>query len=401
MGGIKIFFMLLFFSTVAFAEVVLDRSNLDLEYYQKFQDSNITLNVYNWGEFIADGEDGSLDINKAFTELTGINVNYTTYDSNEEMLGQIRQGDISYDVAMPSDYMTEKLIQTDLIYKLDFSQIPNYKNISDDFIAPDYDPTGEYSLPYAWGMTGIIYNSNAVDIPEDEIDWGLLFDKQYKGKILMYAEPRYAFSVGAAYLGYSINTTNENELKHIVSVLKEQRSLVRAYVADEIYEKMASDKAALATYYAGDSLNMMESNPDLNFVIPKHGANLFTDTVVIPKNSQNIEAAHMYINFLNEPFVAAENIKYIKYASANGAAIELLPDDIRNNKLIYPSEDILENSEVLLSLPYNTTELMNSLWDDMFLGKNIKGFKYITPMILMLTVIISFIIVNITKKRKH
>ncbi len=403
MSKIKIVFLIiLIFSIIihiVHADVVLDKSGLDLEYYQKFQNSNIVINVYNWGEYIADGSDDSLDINRAFTELTDIKVNYTTYDSNDEMYVHLSHVDANYDVVMPSDYMINKLVEAGFLHKLDFSQIPNYKNILEDFLTTDYDPTGEYSLPYAWGMTGIIYNTNFVNEPEDEISWNILFDKKYKGKILMYSNSRYSFAVAAAYLGYSINTTNETELKHIASVLQTQKPLVRAYVADEIYEKMETDKAVVATYYAGDSLNMMSFKPELNFVIPKSGANLFTDTVVIPTTSQYVEAAHMYINFLNEPLVALENIQYIKYSSANKAAIDLLPDDIKNNKIIYPSEDVVENSEVFSPLPNETSKLITTLWSNMVLTENKVSHRF-TPVILILTILISMIIIKFPKKKK-
>ncbi len=387
-------------STSLHASDMLDTSEMDMEYYQKLKGQNVTLNVYNWGEYISDGSDDSLDLNKEFEALTGIKVNYTTYGSNEEMYVKIKLGGINYDIIIPSDYTTAKLIEDGLVQKLDFSQIPNFKYIDEDFINPIYDPTGQYSVPYAWGITGIIYNTTVVDKPESEISWDILFDKKYEDQILMYYNPRDAFAVAAAYLGYSLNTTNENEIRHIAQVLKEQKPIVQAYVMDEIYDKMESGEAAIGVYYAGDSLTMIDSNPDLNFVIPTKGANLYTDTIAIPANAENVEAAHIYINFLNEPEVAAANIDYIQYASPNTAAIELLDDEVRENEIIYPSDEIMHNAEIFLSLPNETTELVSSLWSDILSTDETYQGSFI-PILLISIILVSIIITRLLKKRRR
>jgi len=258
--------------------------------------------------------------------------------------------------------MIAKLIKENLIQKLNYKNIPAYTNIQPRFYREAYDPNGEYSVAYTWGVNGIIYNKKLVD--EEKIDWDILFNEKYKGKILMYYNPRDAFGVAQAYLNYSLNTTKESELRECARILKEQKPLVQAYVMDEIYDKMESEEAAIGVYYAGDSLTMIDNNENLNFVIPPKGANLFVDALCIPDNAQNVQAAELYINFLCEGEVALANIEYINYASPNNAAINIMSDETKNNKIIYPSSEILDNCEVYITLPEETNLLMEELWNE-------------------------------------
>lgn len=271
----------------------------DIDYYTRFKDDNISINVYNWGEYICSGADeGTLDVNAEFTKLTGIKVNYTNYATNEELYAKLKGGGASYDVIIPSDYMINKMIKEDMIQTLDFDNIPNYKYIMDNFKNLEYDPGNEYSVPYTWGTVGIIYDTTMVDIAEEDIDWDLLWNEDYADQILMFDNPRDAFAIAEIAGGYSINTEDSDELTAAAEMLKDQKKIVQGYVMDEIFDKMGAGDALIAPYYAGDALTILEENEDLNFVVPKSGTNLFVDAMCIPKSSKQKEAAEMYINFM-------------------------------------------------------------------------------------------------------
>lgn len=395
----KVFAVLMLIALSASAQTV-DLSVFDTNYYHKYKGQNLSVNVYNWGEYISDGSDGSLDVNKTFEELTGIKVNYSTFASNEEMYVKLKVGGIQYDVIIPSDYMIERLINEKLIQKLNYNNIPAHTNIANRFKNLPFDPTGEYSLAYTWGVTGIVYNRQMVTENEDDIDWDILFDKKYKGQILMYYNPRDAFAIAQAYLGYSLNTTNETELRECARLLKEQKPLVQSYVMDEIYDKMEAGEAALGVYYAGDSLSMMASNHDLNFVIPKKGANLFVDSICIPSNSGSPELAEMYINFLCEPQIALANIEYINYASPNDGAIAIMSSETKNNKIIYPNQETLDNCEVYITLPDDTNILMEDLWNEILSNDNAyKG--WVIPVALGVIVVLCAVIIILRKMKKR
>lgn len=393
-----IFILIFFTRNILKAQNKIDISKLDLNYYQKLKGKNMILNVYNWGEYISDGSDDSININKEFEELTGIKVNYSTFASNEELYVKLKVGGVAYDIIIPSDYMIAKLIKEGLIQKLNYKNIPLYTNIQPRFYNTIYDPDGEYSIAYTWGVNGIIYNKKLVE--EENIDWDILFNDKYAGKILMYYNPRDAFGVAEAYLNYSLNTTNESELREAARILKEQKPSVQAYVMDEIYDKMEAEEAAIAVYYAGDSLTMMDNNPNLNFIIPKKGANLFVDALCIPSNAQNIEAAELYINFLCEGETALANIEYINYASPNNAAIEIMSEETKNNKIIYPPSEILDNCEVYITLPEETNLLMEELWNEILSTDNaFKG--WVVPLSLAIIAALCIIIIILRKKKKR
>lgn len=382
-------------STVAFAEE--NSPQYDLEYYQRFKNNNITLNVYNWGEYMSDGSDDSLDVNKEFENLTGIKVVYTQFATNEELYSKLKMNSVSYDVVIPSDYMIARMINEDMLLPLNFDNIPNFKYIDDIFKKPSYDPENKFSVPYTWGTVGIVYNTKMV---EDEItSWNSLWDERYANNILMFKNPRDAFGIAELKLGYSLNTENEDELKKTADELAKQKPLVQAYVMDQIFDKMQGGEAAIAPYYAGDALTMIEANPDLNFVIPKEGTNIFTDAAVIPKNAKQKEVAEMYINFLNEPNVASENIQYIMYSSPNWGAKELLPEEIRNNDIIYPSNDVITNTEYFNNLSLETNTLIDSLWTDM-LSFNQSYNKWTMPIFIVGGLVFSASLIVLKKVRK-
>lgn len=376
----------------------IDLSKLDLNYYGKFKGENMVLNVYNWGEYISDGSDNSININKEFEEITGIKVNYSTFASNEELYVKLKVGGIAYDIIIPSDYMIAKLIKENLIQKLNYKNIPSHTNIQPRFYREIYDPNGEYSIAYTWGVNGIIYNKKLVD--EKSIDWDILFNEKYAGKILMYYNPRDAFGVAQAYLNYSLNTTKESELRECARILKEQKPLVQAYVMDEIYDKMEAEEAAIGVYYAGDSLTMIDNNTNLNFVIPSKGANLFVDALCIPSNAENIEAAELYINFLCEGEVALANIEYINYASPNNAAIAMMSEETKNNEIIYPKNEILDNCEVYINLPEETNLLMEELWNEILSNDSAYN-GWVVPLSLAIVVALCVAIIVARKKKKR
>ena len=396
----KLFAVFMLIAIVANAQTV-NLNRFDTNYYHKYKGQNLSVNVYNWGEYISDGSDGSLDVNKLFEELTGVKVNYSTFASNEEMYVKLKVGGIQYDIIIPSDYMIERLIRENLVRKLNFKNIPAHTNIAKRFKNLPFDPTGEYSLAYTWGVTGIIYNRSLVSESEDMIDWKILFDKKYQGQILMYYNPRDAFGIAQAYLGYSLNTTNESELRECAKLLKTQKPLVQSYVMDEMYDKMEAGEAAIGVYYAGDSLTMIDNNPDLNFVIPKKGANLFVDSICIPASSGSPELGEMYINFLSEPEIALANIEFINYASPNDGAIAIMSSETRNNKIIYPDEETLNNCEVYITLPDETNILMEDLWNEILSNDNTyKG--WVIPVALGVIVLLCVVIIVLKKmKRKE
>ena len=331
--------------------------------WNKFRDQNVTINVYNWGEYISvdDGEN-LYDTNREFEELTGIKVNYTNFASNEELYAKLKNGGSSYDIIIPSDYMIARMINEDMLEKLDFSNIPNYSLIMDKFKGIDYDPTEEYSVPYMWGMVGLIYNTTMVDPEDDVYSWSILWNEKYANNILMFSNSRDAFAIACKYLGYSMNTTDEQELRNAAAALTNQKLLVQAYVMDEIFDKMTGGEAALAPYYAGDAITMIGDNPDLAYAVPREGTNLFVDAMCIPKGAKNKEAAEMYINFMCETKTALHNCEYIGYSTPQSEVSEYLDPELAANPIAYPDEATLENTEAFIALPDDVTKLMDELW---------------------------------------
>ncbi len=319
------------------------------------------INVYNWGQYIADGSDGSIDVNAAFTEATGIRVNYMTFDSNETMYTKLKTGGSTYDVIIPSDYMVAKLIEEDMLLPLDFDNIPNYQYIDEAYRSTSYDPENRYSVPYTWGTVGIIYNSRYVD-EADIGSWDLLWNEKYAGKILMFDNPRDAFAVTESYLGYSLNTETPAELNACADLLIAQKYLVQSYVMDQIYDKMVRGEALVAPYYAGDYLMMADENEDLKFYFPSEGFNLFIDAMCIPKSCSNKAGAEAYINFLCSPEICGQNLDYLGYSVPESAAKEYLDPDTAASDIAYPDADTLSRGEAFVNLSQETSQLMDSLW---------------------------------------
>ncbi len=322
----------------------------------------VTINVYNWGQNIADGSDGTLDLIAEFEKQTGIRVNYTTYEANESLYSKLSGGGVTVDVIIPSDYMIARLIQEDMLLPLDFDNIPNYVNVEESFKNTAYDPENRYSVPYTWGTVGIIYNSKYVD-EADVTGWELLWNEKYAGKILMFDNSRDAFGVAQYLLGYDVNTTDKSELQACADLLAQQKPLVRQYVMDQIYATMEGENAWIGAYYAGDCMVMMENNPDLRFYLPQdQGFNLFIDAMCIPTCCQEKEAAEAFINFMCDPEMSGANMDYICYGSPIAGARDYMDASLAQSDVIYPDESVLANGSSYAFLPEEITRYVENLF---------------------------------------
>ena len=373
------------FSVTAFAEK--DYSHLE----------GTTLNVYNWGEYISDGEDGTLDVNARFEELYGINVNYTNYESNENMYNKLKGGGASYDVIIPSEYMIARLADENMLEELDFSNIPNYKYILDKFKGLYYDPEEKYSVPYTVGYTGLIYNTSLVDEKPDS--WGIMWNEKYSGSILMFNNPRDGFAIAQFYLGQDVNNSSEEEWDEALAVLKAQNPLVSSYVMDEVFDKMIGGDAAIAPYYVGDFLSMAEENPDLAFVYPKEGVNYFVDAMCIPKGAQNKEAAELYINYMLSEEAGVANANYICYASPNELVLKSDDYDLKDDPLLYPEEGSVK-SQIFENLEPEMLEYMTKLWNELKVEGNSVSDAYI-GLSVSVALVIAYAIFKTVKKKKR
>lgn len=301
-----------------------------------------TIYVYNWGDYIDE------TILAEFEKETGTRVIYDTYATNEDMYVKIKSGGSSYDVIFPSDYMLTRMLEEEMLEKIDLVKIPNYKHVEKRFMGLDYDPKNQYSLPYMWGTVGILYNTTMVD---DEVNsWDILWDPKYSKEILMLDSQRDSIGVALLKLGYSLNTLNPDELAAAGELLKEQKPLVLAYVVDEGQDKMIAGEAALAVVWSGEATNARQDNPDLAFAIPKEGTNIWFDVMAIPKGAKNKSGAMRFLNFMNDPAIALRNAEYTGYAIPNGTARAMLDPEINLDRSIYPEEEDLVNAEIFVNL---------------------------------------------------
>ncbi len=312
------------------------------------------VNVYNWGEYIDE------DLLKDFQKETGIKVNYKTFETNEQVYSVLKQGGSSYDVIIPSDYMISRMISEGMLEKINFDNVPNISLIDDIYLKQDYDPTGEYSVPYMWGTVGLIWNTNYID--EEITSWSALFDERYAGQILMFDNSRDALGLALLYLGYSINTTSEAELNEAYELLVKQKEIKQAYVMDQIFDKMEEGEAYIGPYYAGDYLTMLETNPDLRFVVPEEGSNQFVDAMCIPKGAPHKDNAEKFINWMCSTEVSLANSEFIGYTSPNVEVREQIDLDEDAFAIMYPSQEILDRCEYYVNLPQDTLDLYDSLW---------------------------------------
>jgi len=377
-----------------------------IEYYKNLGLKGTTVNVYNWGDYISDGSDGSMDVVKEFERLTGANVNYTNFESNENMYSKLVGGGVSYDVIVPSDYMIERLIEEKMLLELDYDNIPNMKYISDEYKNLFFDPEQKYTVCFNVGLTVLIYNKKLVKEKPDS--WSVIWDEQYKDKVLMFNNSRDAFAIAQQILGQDLNTTDEADWVEAAELLAKQKDAVNpVYVMDEVFNLMESGEYAFATYYSGDYELMIENNPDLGFCFPKEGVNEFFDAFCVPKCSKNKKGAEAFINFMHEPQVAFDNAEYIFYASPNTTVSNNEESSLYGSKAVYPEEEI--KSQYFKNLPQNILELQNTLWSQVKSGKlssdskkqeeNIYRISAVLAAAVVVTLIFSFI--NRRKKSKE
>lgn len=333
---------------------------------EKAPSRGVTINVYNWGEYIANGTDESMDVNAEFTRRTGIQVNYTTFDSNESLYSKLAGGGADYDIIIPSDYIISKLIDQGMLAELDFSNIPNFQYIDEEFRNPDYDPENKFSVPYTWGVVGLFYNTDYIE--EEITSWSALWDDRYAGKMLMFDNPRDSFAIAQFRLGQSLNTTDPEDWKAAAELLKQQKPLVQAYVMDQIFDKMESGEAWLGPYYSGDAAILVENNDNIKFVVPEEGTNYFVDGICIPATSNRKEEAEEYIDFLCDPEIAGANMDYIGYSTPETAAKEYMDEEMVNSPIHYPDVETLARTQVFINLPDDTSKLVDKLWAEVKMG---------------------------------
>ena len=338
----------------------------------------LTLNVYNWGEYISDGSEGSFDtvreFEKWYQETYGekVTVNYSTFASNEDMYSKISSGAVSYDVIIPSDYMIARMAKEGLLLPLNFDNIPNYQYIEDTFKGLYYDPDNQYSIPYTYGIVGVIYDANVVDAA-DTGSWDLMWNEKYAGKILQFNNSRDAFGTAMYKLGIDVNTTDKANWDKAYDELLTQRPLVKSYVMDEIYNMMESGEAAISAYYAGDYFTMVDAqseNVDLQFYYPEN-TNFYVDAMCIPSCAQNKELAEIFINYMLSEDAAIANAEYTYYASPNSIVytndgyIEEMGGEVM--EVLYPELDSFAeayNKLAYRNLDNETLSYLNTLWEN-------------------------------------
>jgi spermidine/putrescine transport system substrate-binding protein len=323
--------------------------------------SKETLVVCNWGEYISIGEDGYMDVVAEFEKKFNCKVEYVVAETNETLYSLIQSGSVAYDVIFPSDYMVARLIKEEMLLPLNYDNIPNASLVLPAYRGMAHDPEDKYSVPYTWGGTGIIYNTKYVD-EADVGSWDLLWNEKYKGKILMFDNPRDAFGVAEFRLGYDVNTADPQQLQACADLLMQQKPLVQDYVMDQIYDKMEHEEAWIGVYYAGDFIQMQLENENLAFCYPEEGFNLFVDAMCIPTSCQNKDAAEAYINFLCRPDVCGENLEYLGYSVPIDGATEFMDPEAAANPIAYPDDQTLARGQIYLNLPAETSQLMDSLW---------------------------------------
>ncbi|MDY3906025.1 MAG: ABC transporter substrate-binding protein [Lawsonibacter sp.] len=330
------------------------------------------VNVCSWGEYI------DTDLIAQFEEETGIKVNYQTAESNEALYSLLKNGGANYDVIVPSDYMISQLIEEDMLAELNYDNIPNFSLIDDRFKNLSYDPENKYTVPYTWGTLGIIYNSAMVD--EEITSWSAVFDEKYAGDVLLIGNSRDALAMGLYYLGYSVNTTDENEIREAYQLISDAaaKGVYQGKVMDEIFQKMEGGNAAIGVYYAGDYLTMLENNEDLRYVVPEEGSNWFVDAMCVLKDAQNKDEAEAWINFIASTEANLANMDYIWYASPNKEALEQYPAyyeetygeelDPEIYEIMAAPQEVLDRCEAYLVLPADIRTLYNDLWIQLGVG---------------------------------
>ena len=318
------------------------------------------VNVYNWGVYIDES------VLEDFTAETGIEVVYDTYESNEAMYGVLKNDGASYDVIIPSDYMVSRMIEEDMLQPINFDNVPNFADVDPELKNPDYDPENLYSVPYMWGLLGIIYNTTMVE--EVPTSWETMFDERYTDNIFMFNNSRDAIGLALKYLGYSYNTTDPAQITEAVDLLIQQKPLVNSYGMDDIFEKMQSGAVAIGAYYYGDFLTMQEVNPDLAFCLPEEGTNLYVDAMCIPKNAENKENAEAFINYMCSTAAGLKNCEEIWYSTPLLSVREELDEATASDPYAYPDETVLAQCESFKNLPQEILDFYDSEWTRLMLA---------------------------------
>jgi len=306
--------------------------------------SKDTITVYNWGDYI------DPDLIKQFTEETGIKVIYETYDSNEAMMTKIQQGGSAYDIAVPSEYTIEMMLEEDLLLPIDHSKIPNLKYIDPYYLDLPFDPGNQFSIPYFWGTVGIVFNPNLIPEHLSFESWDDLWDPSLKRKVFLVDGAREVMGMGLNSLGESLNAKDEELLRRATDKLITLSPNIKGIIGDEIIPLMINNEAAVALTWSGSAADMMWENEELDYAVPEEGSNLWFDNFVIPKTARNIEGAHAFINFMLDPEVAAQNADYVGYSTPNAAALELMDPEVVEDERFYPSEEIKDKLEVYENL---------------------------------------------------
>ncbi len=314
-----------------------------------------TISVYNWGDYI---DPVVLDM---FEEETGIEVIYETFETNEDMYAKIAMGGSSYDIIIPSDYMIERMIQENLLQKINWDNVPNVKNINPRFMAESYDPTGEYAVPYTWGTMGILYNTETVE--EAPTSWQTLMDETYFMDMFMLNSPRDTLAIALVMCGHDLNSTNPDDLADAKALLIEQKPMVLAYVVDEVKDKMIGGEASVALVWSGDATYCMSENDALDYVVPEEGSNIFFDSICIPANARNVAGAEKFIDFLCRADIAKINYEYVGYAIPNDAAIELIGEEYNASPVNNPPQEVLDKCQVFKYLG-DDTQLYDQIWTE-------------------------------------
>ncbi len=406
----------LIFALIFSLTAVLSACGSDVEYEIDYVETTLLdysklagteLRVYNWGYYISDGSEGTIDVNAEFEKLTGIKVVYDNFDSNESLYAKLSGGGVDYDVVIPSDYMIGRLIKEGYLAELNFDNIPNYKYIDERYKNTEYDPDNKYSVPYNVGMVGVIYNTTMVE--GTPTSWSLMWDEKYAGKILNFNNPRDAFAISQFYQGLDINSEDSKTWDLAYDKLEEQKPILQSYVMDEVFNKMESGEAAVAPYYAGDFFTMYGNNEDLAFYYPEEGTNIFIDAACVLKNAKNKEAAELYINFLMDPEIARANAEYMYYASPNTAVVEnedyrVFLDELHPNayEILYESSAKVK-TDSFADLSSKTKEYMTKRWTDLRATNTDQSADYIVYAIcvVILAVILAWFTYSTIRKKKR
>ena len=319
-----------------------------------------TLNVYTW----ADNFDP--EVVKQFEKEFDVKVNMAVYGSNEEMLAKLQAGGSNYDLIQPSDYMVQTMIKLDMLEKINKENIPNIKNLDTSFDKPPYDPTGEYSVIYTTGVTGIAYNKKYIkEVPDS---WEDLWTINSKGRLVLLNDVREVLGMGLIKNGYSNSSTNDAEIKKSYEDIKKLMPNLLAFDTDNIKQKLIAEEAYIGTLWNGDASYVFNENPDIGYVVPKEGGTIWADTFAVPKGAKNKELAEKFMDYILDPKVSAQNYEYVEYMNPNTAAKEFHSKEYLENPMLNLSSEDLAKTEWLMDVG-DKIKLYDQYWTELKAGK--------------------------------